>query len=190
LDIRQFFFKNRGITPVPLMLAALVLASPSTASFLAGAAIVLAGEAVRFWGVAYAGVTTRTTSVGANKLVTDGPYRYVRNPLYIGNFLMSLGWTVMAWPWMPWMLLVVLVFFSVQYSCIVDLEEEFLSGKFGAEYDDFRKRVPRWIPRLTPDPGAGKITPEWRRALRSERNTLQAVGVIAILIWIRWKVLG
>jgi protein-S-isoprenylcysteine O-methyltransferase Ste14 len=187
VDIRRFFFKNRGFTPVPFILAALILAKPTRLSFWTGLAVVLAGECIRFWGVSYSGRSTRTIKVGGSRLVTDGPYAHVRNPLYIGNFLMAAGWTIMGWPWMPWMALVVLLFFSIQYHFIVDLEEEFLSGKFGAVFESYRKAVPRWIPRLRPYADAESMAPDRKAALRSERNTFQAIAVIAALIFLRWK---
>jgi protein-S-isoprenylcysteine O-methyltransferase Ste14 len=189
LDIRKFFFKHRGVTPVPLLLAALILADPSWTSFWVGAAITVIGESIRFWGVAYAGATTRTTNVGGSRLVTDGPYARVRNPLYIGNFIVSAGWTVMAWPWMPWMGLIAVSFFALQYACIVNLEEEFLSEKFGVAYEAYRRTVPRWIPRRTPAPSPEKTKPNWRRALQSERNTFQAIAAVAVLILLRWHLL-
>ncbi len=187
MDIRRFFFKHRGFTPVPFILAALILARPTWLSYGLGLAVVLAGECIRFRGVSYSGRSTRTVKVGGSRLVTAGPYSHVRNPLYIGNFLMAAGWTIMGWPWMPWMALIVLVFFAVQYHFIVDLEEEFLSGKFGAAYESYRKAVPAWIPRLKPWPDAESMAPDWKAAFRSERNTFQAIAVIAALIFLRWK---
>jgi protein-S-isoprenylcysteine O-methyltransferase Ste14 len=187
LDIRRFFFKNRGFTPVPLILAALILARTTAVTYFAGLAVVLAGEAVRFWGVSYSGRSTRTTRVGGSRLVTDGPYGHVRNPLYIGNFLMAVGWTVMGWPWMPWMGLIVLAFFAIQYHFIVNLEEEFLSGKFGAAFESYKKTVPRWIPRLRAVPSAEPMQADPGSAFRSERNTFQAIAVIAILILLRGR---
>jgi len=92
LDIRKFFFRYRSFTPIPLILIALVWARPSWGSLIGGALLVFLGESLRFWGVAYAGPATRTTKkVTCARLVTEGPYAYVRNPLYIGIFGHGMG---------------------------------------------------------------------------------------------------
>lgn len=191
MDIRKFFFKYRSYTPIPLILLAVWGAKPSWLSLLAGVILVLLGESVRFWGVAYAGPATRTTKkVTCARLVTEGPYAYVRNPLYIGNFFVGLGFLVMAWAWMPWMLLVFFILFGLQYCAIVNLEEEFLLQKFGKVYQTFQRQVPRWIPRWTPHIRKKKnaIRPDWKMAIRSERNTLQTIVIVILCIVLRWKI--
>ncbi len=152
----------------------------------------LLGESLRFWGVAYAGPSTRTTKkVTCARLVTEGPYAYVRNPLYIGNFFVGLGFLVMAWAWMPWILFVFFLLFTVQYSAIVHLEEEFLLQKFGNMYRAFQSQVPKWIPRRLSYQGKKKnfVRPDWKTALRSERNTLQTIGIVTLCILFRWQFL-
>lgn len=174
------------------MLIAVGWANPSWVSFFGGVLLVLLGESIRFWGVAYAGPATRTTKkVTCARLVTEGPYAYVRNPLYIGNFLIGLGFMIMAWALMPWMLLVFVVLFLLQYSAIVHLEEEFLSQKFGKTYRTFQNHVPRWIPRLSPYRGnkRNSIRPDFKIALRSERNTLQTIMIVVLCILFRWQIL-
>ncbi|HEX9935118.1 MAG TPA: methyltransferase, partial [bacterium] len=127
MDFRLLFFKYRSYTPIPMILAVLILARPTMVSFFFGLGIVLLGEAVRFWGVLYAGSATRTTDrAGAGRLVTDGPFAHMRNPLYTGNFILSFGLLIMCWAWMPWMAVVFIFLFGLQYSHIVKLEEEFL----------------------------------------------------------------
>ena len=155
-------------------------------SFFCSLILIAAGEALRFWGVAYAGCTTRTTSgVGAGRLVTDGPFAHVRNPLYCGNFLLWIGFVVAGWSWMPWMAVILVVFFAFQYSRIVHLEEEYLSATFGESYEAYRSSVPRWIPRLSDYRASEKTEPDWKRAFRSERNTLQTLAILLVLIVIR-----
>ena len=186
----QFFFKNRSYTPIPLLLAVLILADPNWTSFLVGLLLLILGEGMRFWGVLYAGSATRTTGrAGADRLVTDGPFSHVRNPLYVGNFLMSLGLVVMSWAWMPWMLLVYLILFGLQYGFIVKEEEAFLAGKFNQDYTDYCRSVPRWIPKIRGNSKTEASNPVFQKALRSERNSLQAALVISIVILLRWHLL-
>jgi len=190
VDVRRLFFRFRSYTPIPLIVLALIFARPSWRSFGAGLGMMLFGEVLRFWGVAFAGSATRTTGqAGGDRLITDGPFGYVRNPLYLGNFFLSLGYLVMTWAWMPWMLVVLTSLFGLQYGFIVHLEEEYLSKRFGSEYDHYRRSVRRWIPRLFPYPASQKSLPCWGKALRSERNTLQAIVAVTALLVVRWHVL-
>ena len=184
---RELYFKYRSYTPIPLIIAALVLARTSLASFLAGFAIALSGEAIRLWSLRYAGSATRTTGeVGADVLVTDGPYGHLRNPLYLGNFFLSFGILIMAWPWMPWMMLIFVLLYGLQYGAIISLEEEFLRNKFGERYQEYERNVPSIVPQLT-SWGKGLRQPtSLGKALRTERNSLQSFSVVTVLILLRW----
>ena len=146
MDVRQFFFKYRGYTPVPLILIVIIFAKPSPRSFLGGLVLMLIGEIIRFWGVSYAGGATRTRHVGAQQLVTNGPFGHVRNPLYIGNIFMYTGAAIIAHIWMPWLIFAVWILFGIQYYLIVNLEEENLHKLFGQKYLFYCKQVPRFLP--------------------------------------------
>jgi protein-S-isoprenylcysteine O-methyltransferase Ste14 len=81
-------------------------------------------------------------------LVVTGPYRYVRNPMYLGILLVLVGWTL--WTSAPaflWYLPVVAVGFHL---FVVLVEEPLLTRKFGAGYLDYRQATRRWVPRRTP----------------------------------------
>jgi len=76
-------------------------------------------------------------------LVTGGPYRFTRNPMYVGFTLMYLGaalWLNARWP----LLLLPVVLLVMQYGVIVR-EEQYLESVFGDEYVQYRGRVRRWI---------------------------------------------
>ena len=68
--------------------------------------------------------TIGTRRVGAPQLVTNGPYAYVRNPLYIGNMMLYSGAGIISNFWLPWLLVFIWIFFGIQYHFIVKLEEE------------------------------------------------------------------
>ncbi|HXG38160.1 MAG TPA: methyltransferase, partial [Bacteroidota bacterium] len=165
---------------------------PTTQSVVIGLAATLLGESIRFWGVAYAGSLTRATgSVGAPAVIMAGPYAFVRNPLYVGNILMYVGIGILSNALFPWLSLVAAVVFIVQYTLIVSLEEEFLEKEFGAGYGEYKKNVPRFIPRLVPyrTSAQAEQQPNWKEALRSETRTLQALVLIIgtlIVLW-RWN---
>ncbi len=179
--VGTWLFKLRGYTPIPLVLAALVGAHPTLRSVCAGTLLVLAGEAVRLWGVSHAGSATRTREVGAPRLVTSGPYAHTRNPLYLGNLLMTAGFVVLAHAWMPWMLLAVLVAFAVQYGFIVRVEESRLRELFGEDYDAYRASVPRFGVRARRWSGAGGEVGDLTMAWRSERRTFQTTALLFAL---------
>ena len=80
-------------------------------------------------------------------LATSGPYAYTRNPLYLGSLLIGGGFAVAARSWWVGVALVVM-FIAIYFPVILD-EEAFLRRKF-PEFDEYARRVPRMLPRLTP----------------------------------------
>jgi len=187
-DVRQIVFRSRGYIPVPFAALLLALARTNLLSFVSGLLIAAFGEGIRIWALSYTGMGTRTRKVGAERLVTDGPYAYIRNPLYLGNLFLGLGFCVAAWAWMPWMIPVFLAGFSLQYALIVSLEEETLRKIFGRTYEDYAVHVPRFLPRFSPYGGSREIAPDLRKALRSERDTFFTIAICMILIAIRWYI--
>ncbi|MBN1541459.1 isoprenylcysteine carboxylmethyltransferase family protein [candidate division KSB1 bacterium] len=187
--IGNFFFRNRSYTPIPILLLALILAEPSGKSLFFGFLIVVMGEGLRLWAIRYAGSATRTSGrVGADELVTTGPYGHLRNPLYLGNFLISSGLIVMAWPWMPWFLLIVLALTIFQYLTIILAEEEFLRQKFPQEYAVYEKHVPRILFRLKGWNAGSRKPTNWRKALHTERRSLQSQASVSLLLVFLWIV--
>ncbi|MGH2569117.1 MAG: methyltransferase family protein [Bacteroidota bacterium] len=187
--IRQTLFRYRSYTPIPFLLVMLWFAHPTTQTFIFGTAVAMAGEVIRFLGVAYAGSLTRATgNVGAPEVIMAGPFAYVRNPLYIGNLLMYVGIGLASNALLPWLPLVAAGFFLLQYTLIVSLEEEFLEKEFGAGYLEYKKNVPRFLPRLTPyrTPAQAGQRPQWNEALRSETRTLQALALVFVALIAFW----
>ena len=80
------------------------------------------------------------------ELVVSGLYKYVRNPIYVGLLLVIIGHFL----WFGyWNLLIYAMFVFLLFSAVVILyEEPTLKRNFGAAYEDYLKRVPRWIPRF------------------------------------------
>ncbi len=175
----------RGYTPIPFILLMLVYAQPTRLSLVSGFSLAVCGEAVRLWGVSVAGTETRTTgSVGGTHLFIDGPFGYVRNPLYIGNIMMYVGVGIMANALMPYLVILAFGFFLLQYTLIVTKEEEYLHTTFGNEYERYAREVPRFLPRLTRYSGERSFhrDAELSRGLQSERRTLQAFTLLSIAI--------
>jgi protein-S-isoprenylcysteine O-methyltransferase Ste14 len=76
-------------------------------------------------------------------LVTGGPYRFTRNPMYLGLTLLYLGAT--AWLNTLWPLLLLPIVLLVMQRGVIAREEEYLERRFGQEYTDYRARVRRWL---------------------------------------------
>ncbi len=134
--------------------------------FAAGAVLVAAGGLLRAWGVAYLGAgVMRDHDLHTEKVTADGPFRFVRNPLYLGNILMALGFGVTAS--LPgWIALVVLITLFV-YRLILR-EEAGLSAAQSHAYEAYRQRVPRLLPALRPRLPASGAKPDWGPALAAE----------------------
>lgn len=184
-DIRRLIFKYRSYTPIPFLVIMILTAQPSPLSLVVGFAVMFLGEMIRFWGVSIAGAETRTTgTVGGTYLITTGPFAYVRNPLYLGNMLLYAGVGVMSMALFPWLLLLALVWFYIQYYLIVTKEEEYLAERFGEEYAAYRQEVRRFLPRFTPyrspQPAPKSVNPS--EGLASERRTLQAIGLVTVAL--------
>jgi protein-S-isoprenylcysteine O-methyltransferase Ste14 len=180
-----WLFRRRTWLPVPLALALLLIPAsrrPSFALETLGATLVVAGELLRLWGVRHIGVISRTRGDRLGPLVDDGPFAYVRNPLYLGNIALWVGFALCAGViWMAPLLLVVL---GVAYHAIVRWEEGLLASRMGAPYLDYMTRVPRWIPRWR----AAETPPRdlsWRATFFSERGTLIAIAVAGGLIAVK-----
>ncbi len=171
-------------------------AQPTVLSMVVGFLLIVWGEGIRFWGVSIAGSETRTTGrVGGTYLITNGPFAYVRNPLYVGNMLLYAGVGVMSMALVPWLLIIAVAWFYVQYHLIVTQEEEYLAERFGGEYEEYRRRVGRFVPRLkhyvSSNPPAKLVSVG--EGLASERRTLQAIGLVTLLLvakyaYLRWQV--
>ena len=183
-------FSMRSYTPLPFLVLMIIFAQPTPLSMASGAIVVVAGEMMRFWGVAYAGSLTRVTgSVGAPELIVAGPFAFVRNPLYVGNITIYTGIGIMSNALWPWLVITAFCWFVFQYIVIVKLEEGFLAKEF-ANYAEYRANVPRFIPRLTPyrTPAQANQRPDTAGALRSERRSLQAMLVAILIIVTIWVV--
>ncbi len=190
MDIRQFFFKNRSYTPIPLVLILLYFSNPYQPVIYFGFILLAIGETIRVWAVSYAGGRTRTIKVGAPKLCSSGPFAYLRNPLYLGNMINFSGIVFIAGGSNLWLILfLTLTFFIIQYSLIISLEQETLSKKFDEEYLIYCNNVPALLPRLTPWKGGTIQEPlSIKKVLRHEKSTLLNILLILILIFIRSQI--
>ncbi len=184
-------FKYRGAL---LALPALALAAfgrPSAGSIALGLPIALAGEAVRCWAVGYSGVTTRSDAVIAPALVTAGPYAYTRNPLYVGNFLTALGFSIaftgkLSRGGRTMLTALGLGTMAAVYATIIPLEEAYLRRRFGAAFEDYVERVPSIVPQLqAAEPQQGRYDP--KVILKAETSTFLTFGAMLVALALKTK---
>jgi protein-S-isoprenylcysteine O-methyltransferase Ste14 len=178
-------FRWRSWLPVPIVAALFFTRTHVEPLYVVlGAIIALAGSAVRASGVAAAGTGTRRRSRRVDELVSHGIFAWVRNPLYIGNFLLWLGVLVAAEAWTvaPW----ALGSFALIYAFIVWYEEGVLESHFGQQYVAYKARVPRWLPRPPASPAAGEH--DWASAWGKEWHSAAAFGLITLAMLLKERI--
>jgi protein-S-isoprenylcysteine O-methyltransferase Ste14 len=121
-----------------LAVAVLILARPNWTSLGRGILVAAVGLGIRAWA---SGHLRKEKS-----LAVSGPYRYSRNPLYLGNFVLGAGVVVTARSW--WVLGLFAVYFGAFYPLMIQREGERLRQLFPAEYEEYGKRVPLFFPSL------------------------------------------
>lgn len=168
-SFREWVFRMRGGLWTGLALFVLVIGRAREGFILAGLVLVLLGQAIRFWA---AGSIDgyRSERVNAKILVTWGPFAFVRNPLYLGNGLIGLGWSLISG---PHAIPVFLAAFVVLYGfLIIPHEESFLRKQFGNAYLDYMAGTPRLIPVAIPEVTRLKGPFEKARLWKSERHSV------------------
>ncbi len=129
------------------------------ALFVLGAILNALAAMVRTWATAYLkSSVVHDRSLHSSHLVADGPFRYVRNPLYLGNLLMALGVGLMASR--VGFAIVVAGIFLFNFRLIFREESELRESK-GESYRRYMEAVPRLVPSLTPRVPSGGARPNW-----------------------------
>jgi protein-S-isoprenylcysteine O-methyltransferase Ste14 len=190
INLGEKLFRLRGILPVPLIAIMIAGSTYSAIHVALGMTGILLGVTSRLWTVGYIGAESRTTKeASGHQLCTAGPYRWTRNPIYLANMAIYLGFAELSNTLSPLFPLSIIVIYGFIYSMIVRYEEAVLRRIWATRYEDYSKLVPRWIPigRGTPV-GEGRF--HLTSALKSEKWTHAAiVATIAALI-LRWKLVA
>lgn len=158
--------------PLGFVVAALYfwLADPIPLSLLVGALFVIPGLLIRALASGHVQKNER--------LATTGPYAYTRNPLYLGSFIMALGFAFAARSW--WIVAILFVMAMTVYLPVIRAEETFLANHF-PEFAEYARRVPRLVPTL---PGTQRW--EFSRSLylkhREYNATLGTLAIMAALV--------
>jgi len=157
-----------------LSIAYFWLARPTWISIATGAAVAILGVLIR---------ASASGHVKKNEeLTTTGLYAHTRNPLYLGSIVIAAGFAVASRSW--WVVAILVVMFVAIYVPVIRGEEAFLRATFRDQFDEYCRRVPRLIPRLTPASltGGNEGYGSFSLALyRKHREYNAAVGTAAML---------
>lgn len=162
-----------------LGIASFTVATPVV--IVLGSLIAALGAVLRIGGAAYLGYgTVHHGSMQSGALMADGPYRYVRNPLYLGGWCMMMALSL-TMP--PTGALFTVVLSGLFYLRLIFGEEAFLSARLGEPYQQYLGSVPRLIPRVRGGlPPAGN-KPHWLTALLGE---IMPIGIFVTLACLSW----
>ena len=127
----------RALVPTPIL--------PRGLAFMLGAVLIAIAVWLSVWGVRvmHRAGTSEKTSLPTTALVTTGPFRYSRNPLYVSLTLGYLGIAVAAQS--LWALALLIVVLAVMLRGVIGREERYLERRFGEDYLRYKGRVRRWI---------------------------------------------
>ena len=198
-----WLFRHRTSLPLPVAIAILTLrigeAPPSPVLVGIGVGVTAMGELIRLWGVHHIGAISRTRSDRLGPLVASGPFALLRNPLYVGNIALWVGFALAAR--LVWLAPVILILLGLQYHAIVRWEEALLESRLGQAYRDYAARVPRWIPAPSQRKGhqghqdkdrsfvstVSLVSSDFsiRDTLFSERGTFFAIALGYLLLWLK-----
>ena len=146
-----------------------------------GALAALAAAVLRVWGAAYLGYSTvHHGDMQAGAVMADGPYRRMRNPLYLGGWFMMLAVSLLM---SPSGALFTAVLMTIFFLRLIFGEEAFLAKQLGQPYEEYLHAVPRLLPRLRGSlPPAGN-KPHWLIAIATEVMPIGAFFTFAVLGW-------
>lgn len=162
---------QRWRVPFGFVCAALFIlfARPRPATLAAGAAISLLGVLLRAWASGHIRKN--------DALAISGPYAHTRNPLYLGSFILGLGFTIGAGRW--WLGLLFAALFLGIYLPVMRVESATMRQLFGEDFQAYAAAVPLFLPRLTPyRSGAAKVRFDRDLYLRY-REYRAALGLLA-----------
>ena len=168
----EFFRQTIGLLFMPVYAA---FSNPMAQTYIVGSVIAIIGMLFRFYASGFI--------VKNKQLATSGPYSLVRHPLYTGNLLLLIGFTIASGQW--WALAVSVAFWWFYYPAAIEYEDRKLSGIFGDAWQTWSGTVPAVIPRtLAIRPGGSW---SFRTSWTENYELVIVVYTLACLLFIEWK---
>ena len=171
-DIAKLLYRGRVRASLISVLAAFFLARPNRPSLLAGAGFIILGLLLRGWAC---GHLTKD-----RELTTSGPYRYTRNPLYLGSLGLAVGITAASRSW--WVAGLFVFNFLFFFTVTILKEKRVLQGLFPDAYAEYSRHVPLFFPGWRPYPNA-RIKPfSWDRYRANKEYRALIAALIYLLL--------
>ena len=136
----KFLQRIRVFSGFIIAIVFLVFSRPTPLTLAIGIAVAAVGVLIRAWACGH----LRKSS----ELDISGPYAYTRNPLYLGTFIIALGFGVASGSW--WLFLLVAGYMGSIYYPVMNVEAAVLQQRLGSEYREYATNVPLLFPRLSP----------------------------------------
>jgi protein-S-isoprenylcysteine O-methyltransferase Ste14 len=136
---------------------------------------------LRTWAAAYLGASVvQAGGLHGDAVVVAGPYRYLRNPLYVGIFLHTLALSLLMPPSGAVFCIVAVGVFQLR---LIGAEEDFLTKKQGESYLAYRAKVPSLLPGLSAKVPDSSVGPRWMQAVAGEIYLWGVAASFAVLGW-------
>ncbi len=177
-------FKPRFAVIYPFGFFVIFFCSLNDASIRAGIGYIIAGTLIRLWSNGYA--------IKNDKLTTSGPYAFVRNPLYLGTFLIAIGFVIILKsqpPYLEWLAGgIFLLALSFMYYRTIKGEQGMLLAKYKDAYSDYCKQVPAMVPCLIPYSKGEKWPFKLQRLINSkEHKTVFWIFILLVVFYLKTR---
>jgi len=185
--VSAFVFRTRGLYMFVAIAASMVIKSyaggTTTLLFLlAGLVVIAAVQCFRTYSASYLWGRQAVAKIEADFLCTAGPYGYIRNPLYLGNFLIGIGLCIAVNEWYAYALFI--ASYAFVYSIVIPYEEKFLQERFGTAYTKYKTQTRRLVPRLKPYRNGEKVNPNFKAGILGEIHVPIILAIISISIYL------
>jgi protein-S-isoprenylcysteine O-methyltransferase Ste14 len=169
--LKKIIYRWRVRISLLFVILAVVFSKPELWSLLVGIGLTLAGLLLRTWASGHL--------EKERELIVTGPYRFTRNPLYLGNLLIGIGVVVGAQS--LWILALSLVLFLIFYPVVVYTEKQKMEKLFPEEYAIYKEKVPLFFPALRPSLKGQNIRFQWSQ-YKQNREYRALIG--SAIFWI------
>jgi len=182
-----FVFRTRGLYMFVALAISMVIKFYSGGTttpplLVAGLIIMAVVQAFRMYAASYLWGRQAVAKVEADFLCTAGPYAHIRNPLYLGNFLIGTGLCVAINEWYTYALFMVSYVFV--YSVVIPYEERFLQERFGDVYAEYKAQTGRLIPRLRGYEGGRQVVPNYKAGVLGEIHVPIFLAIFSLTIYL------
>lgn len=183
----RFIFNTRRYYRIILLILGVTLkffilqSTTTLLLWVIGFIFVLSGLAFRIHSAGYLHGRHIVTKIEAEFFCASGPYSYIRNPLYLGNFVVDLGIVITFNIW--WLFPVYFAEFIFLYSIIIPYEEKFLKKQFGKTYEEYKSQIPAVFPSRKKYKCEEKVIPNRIASFRSELPLIISLVLVYILFF-------